>query len=65
MQDLNTRVLKFLQKWMNDNKVPQIRKGMPEELEALIESEISLRQSSAIADSMKARAEANDAKDPE
>ena len=63
MQDLNTRVLKFLQKWMNDNKVPQIRKGMPEELEAFVESEISLRQAQAIAEGMRSRAEATDAKD--
>lgn len=48
MQDLKTVCLKFLHKWVEENKIPHIRKGMTDDLERLIvlvQSETELKKS--------------------
>ncbi len=76
MDALRSKVRDFLHKWLNDNKIPHIRKGMVEEMEQFVNSELSDAQIRQITEKMAAQKmvqdlppnqpeEALDEKDPE
>jgi len=57
MNGLKIKTLEFLHGWLNDNKIAQIRKGMPEDLENLILSIIADAETQRSAERMVARSE--------
>lgn len=56
MNDLQTKVQKFLFKWLNDRHLPQgIRPGMAEDLEKFIMDELASQQEQQISQKMHAQ----------
>ena len=55
MSTLKSISLEFLYRWVSEGKIPHIRKGMTEELEALINQELSKAQISQVVESMQAK----------
>lgn len=55
--DLKTKVMQFLYKWTTEGKIPHIRKGMVEELEAFITDEQAKLEAERAAESMMAQQE--------
>lgn len=54
-ENLNDRSYKFLKKWLDENKIPNIRKGMTEDLEQFIMKELSEFQMKQVAEKMSAQ----------
>jgi len=57
MQDVKPKALEFLYKWVSENKIPQIKKGMVEDLEALINSKLAEAEYNKTASRMQAASE--------
>jgi hypothetical protein len=57
MQDLKAKALEFLYRWVSENKIPQIKKGMVEDLEALIDNQLAEAEYSKTASRMQAASE--------
>jgi len=55
-EEIKARVLAFLYKQVQEGKIPQIRKGMVEEFEGFVSSEITLIESKQMANRMAATA---------
>lgn len=55
MNEIKTKALAFLYKWVSEGKIPHIRKGMTEELEGLINQELSQVQMNQVVEGMVAR----------
>ncbi len=51
------RILNFLYQQVKENKIPQIKKGMVEDLEAFVASELAVHQAEAMAKRMRAQSE--------
>ena len=57
MDDIKEQILQFLYKQVQKNKIPNINKGMVEELEAFVMALIADAESRRSADRMKAQSE--------
>lgn len=57
MNNTKPRVLDFLYKWVNENKIPQIKKGMVEDLEQFLAEIQSQEESEKAAQRLASRVE--------
>lgn len=68
MNDLKERVLQFLYKQVEDNKIPNIRKGMVEDFEGFVLAELARVESNKLAARLEqavAKAEGKDETNPQ
>lgn len=55
MQNIKPKSLDFLYKWVSENKIPQIKKGMVEDLEAFAVAMLAEVESARSAERMQAQ----------
>lgn len=55
MNDLKSKCLDFLYKWVNDGKLAHLRKGMAEEFEAFVDHHMSEEKLRQISNDMQSK----------